>query len=307
LITVGSASAAEGERALGGLAVGLEDGTTVEIPVGIVHGARSGPVLYLQAAQHGNELNGIAAITRVWEELKPSALSGALVAVPVANPPALRAGSYSGDMSRTLRLSHALFHEAVVKADYALNFHAWSQWKASSVIVADWDRASLQLAEALGLTFISPVRRSDPVVERKRMLLPMAVEAGIPFVTPELSGVWDVYPRSVEEGYRGILNVMRHLGMVEGRPVPPKRRITVGRDPSREVRSPAEGLYMPMKEPGAEVKAGESLGRLIKTRTPESIDVESPTDGVIWRNGKIRRNLVLPSVDRDEVVAVIYE
>jgi len=334
MVKIGSAVAAKGERAFGRLGVDLADGTRVEIPVGILNGTGDGPLLYLQAAQHGLELNGIAAITKLLKEQSPSGLSGTVVAVPVASPLALRARrhwpgmgpeeAYSDsphNMNRTWpgdpegneaeRMSYVLFHQIVVKADYAVDFHAYSRWTASSVLVPEWDKASLEMAEAFGLTFLSLFKRPESGPAAK-MFTTVTTERGIPAITVELSGQWDLYPKSVEEGYRGILNLMRHLGMVEGEPEPPKRRIVMERIPPVEVRSPVEGLFLPLKDPEAEVKKGETLGRLIDTLRLEEMDVKSPMDGVIFRIGRGRphTDVKLPAmhalVDRDEVIAVIY-
>jgi len=168
------------------------------------------------------------------------------------------------------------------------------------------------MAEAFGVTFLSLFKRpeSGPVA---KMFTTVATERGIPAITVELSGQWDLYPKSVEEGYRGIVNLMRHLGMVEGELEPPKRRVVVERFLPVEVRSPVEGLFLPFKDPGAEVKKEETLGRLVDTLRLEEMDVKSPMDGVIFRIGRGRphTDVKLPAMhalmDRGETIAAIYE
>lgn len=39
--------------------------TTVDMPVHVVHGAQEGPILFISAAIHGDELNGIEIVCRV--------------------------------------------------------------------------------------------------------------------------------------------------------------------------------------------------------------------------------------------------
>ena len=65
-------------------------GIKVRLPVLTVEGARRGPLAVVMAGQHGRELNGIAAIERVFGLLRPSAMSGRVVFLPVMNPPAVR-------------------------------------------------------------------------------------------------------------------------------------------------------------------------------------------------------------------------
>lgn len=65
-------------------------GIRAQVPVLTVVGARPGPLAVIMAAQHGRELNGIAAIERVFESLRPADLVGTAVFLPVMNPVAVR-------------------------------------------------------------------------------------------------------------------------------------------------------------------------------------------------------------------------
>ena len=56
----------------------------VEMPVWVIHGRRPGPRLFISAAIHGDELNGIEIIRRV--RARPlTGLKGTLLLVPVVN------------------------------------------------------------------------------------------------------------------------------------------------------------------------------------------------------------------------------
>ena len=81
--------------------VELADGTRVSLPALFVNGGMPGPRLYLGAAIHGDEVNGVAILGRVLSELDPSQLAGSIVAVLVQNPLALHA-------DHRLALSHYL-------------------------------------------------------------------------------------------------------------------------------------------------------------------------------------------------------
>ncbi|WP_127958283.1 M14 family metallopeptidase [Serratia microhaemolytica] len=56
------------------------------VPILVAKGAKSGPKLGLQAAIHGDELNGVRVIQQVFEKLEPAKLSGTVVAAVGANP-----------------------------------------------------------------------------------------------------------------------------------------------------------------------------------------------------------------------------
>ena len=64
----------------------MPDGSLVRLPLALIHGARSGPTLYLGAAIHGDEANGVAIVARVLASVDPATLTGRLVCVPVQSP-----------------------------------------------------------------------------------------------------------------------------------------------------------------------------------------------------------------------------
>ena len=59
-MTVGGVTAKNGEMARGVLPVGnFADGSSLEIPFILLNGAEPGPRLYIEAACHGSEINGL--------------------------------------------------------------------------------------------------------------------------------------------------------------------------------------------------------------------------------------------------------
>ena len=61
-------------------------GATESLPVKVINGRSAGPNIWLSAAIHGDELNGIQIIRRVIKELDAKTLRGAVIAVPIVNP-----------------------------------------------------------------------------------------------------------------------------------------------------------------------------------------------------------------------------
>src|SRR5687768_3264333 len=64
----------------------LADGTWVELPLMVLRGRQAGPVLYLGAAFHGDEVAGVEIVARLAAELDAEKLHGTLLIVPVQNP-----------------------------------------------------------------------------------------------------------------------------------------------------------------------------------------------------------------------------
>ena len=83
---IGGASIEPGERRLVDLPVSkLSNHTPVTLPVHVLHGSRPGPAMFVSAAIHGDELNGVEIIRRVLRTLQPGNISGTLLCVPVVN------------------------------------------------------------------------------------------------------------------------------------------------------------------------------------------------------------------------------
>ena len=86
-LSAGPLNAAPGTVVRGQLdLVELADGTPVRFPLVLVNGARPGPRLYLGAAIHGDEVNGIAILAKVIAAIDPAQLAGSIVCVPVQHP-----------------------------------------------------------------------------------------------------------------------------------------------------------------------------------------------------------------------------
>ena len=57
----------------------------LSIPVEIIHGKNPGPVLMVNAAIHGDELNGVEIVRQLIEKIDTNKLKGTLIAVPIVN------------------------------------------------------------------------------------------------------------------------------------------------------------------------------------------------------------------------------
>jgi len=332
-IQVGTAIAASGEKARGRISASMPDGSTVDIPVVVVNGQEEGPTLYVQAAQHGVELNG-AEVIRAWaDKLLPSELAGAFIGVPIANPlAALRTrrhfyqmqdgetyGPHPHQMNRcwpgdaggndTERLALALYNEAATQADYAIDLHAWELWMASATLPCGWLEESVELAKLFGLRLV--LVRGEPAAPdspQGRLFHHVLCDRGVPAIAVELRGQRDIVPSSIEEGIRGLGNVLRGLGMIEGKPEPTPDQIVVERRAFDEalvrIHSPATGLIIPEVQVGSEVSEDQRIARLLDVSHIRAIPVHSPVDGFLHRISRIVGD---PDTRDQDMTPVLYE
>ena len=63
----------------------LHSSTPIEIPVHVIHSKKPGPVLFVTAAIHGDELNGVEIIRRLHLSPKIKRLRGTLITIPIVN------------------------------------------------------------------------------------------------------------------------------------------------------------------------------------------------------------------------------
>src|SRR6187200_2596755 len=72
-VTVGTAAGVRGQTVRGMLRVAESaDGSPVALPVAVATGAKPGPVVWIEAAAHGDEYGGPRALQNVVQSLDPS-------------------------------------------------------------------------------------------------------------------------------------------------------------------------------------------------------------------------------------------
>ncbi len=138
---IGGTRAVPGRKVRGSLRVGEDaDGTALAIPFVIVTGRRPGPVVWVNATSHGDEYGGPRALQEVVRRLDPAAMSGTVIAVMIANPPAFQGlfrvnpnwddltdigGAYPGKPGRfmTERIAAAIHDHVTRLADYFVDLH----------------------------------------------------------------------------------------------------------------------------------------------------------------------------------------
>ncbi len=287
----------------------LGDGTPVTLPVIVIGGKDDGPTIYLQSGIHGDEVTGIEVLRGILTRVSPSELSGTIVAVPTANPPAFISktrgfsleergpfdmnrvfpGSAHGVLSE--RIAHALFHEFVMKADFTVDFHSALAGCNIHPFVyvdpADNESGTLdvrvRMAHAFGTELVYYKKRGSKL-GTSVMTGALSTQGDLhkkPVLMAELGEAqritWDMVGRSVDGG----LNMLRELGMLAGKPVAtkePRKFSTIGL-----VHTDEAGLLHPKVTLGQEVRKGQLLGEVVDVFTHKAHPVAAPSDGVVLR------------------------
>ncbi len=137
--TVGTATAARGQKAFGAIQVPAGIDPSLTIPVAVVHGAKPGPVLAIVSGAHGTEYASIIAVERLIQQIDASAVSGTVILVPLVNVPSFEQKIthvnpvdgksmnrfYPGRMdgTQTERASFLITKQVVEPADHLIDLH----------------------------------------------------------------------------------------------------------------------------------------------------------------------------------------
>ncbi|HEX7736588.1 MAG TPA: succinylglutamate desuccinylase/aspartoacylase family protein [Ktedonobacteraceae bacterium] len=285
--TVGSAAGVRaGTRAAGVITHGTTaDGTVLQNALHLLVGSEEGPVLYVQAAVHGDEVNNVEALRQVLGSLDPRQMRGVLIAIPVINGPAFLARRRQNpidreDMNRvwpgkrdgstSSQMAYNLYQQAIQYANYVIDLHTASSNYLLHVVYGAGDDASRELAKVFGLEILLEEEVDQKLKEARFQgkLRNVLNARGIPAITPELGGTNRIEPANVALGARGITNVMKHLGMLEGQIVLPEhRQITLHGSHLDHVMATKGGFWIPQIAVGNQIHKGDVLGHIYSLLT----------------------------------------
>jgi len=209
----------------------------VYVPVVVIHGAEAGPAVFITAAIHGDEINGIEIVRRLIQTLDPGKLRGSVLCVPIVNIFGFYAMSRylpdGRDLNRAFpgmqkgspasRIAKILFDDIIQLCDYGIDIHT-PRIKRFEIPHTEADltnRDAHQLARAFGL----PVIINTPGVEKS--LQQAANSAGIPTIVLSGGEVLRFHETVNRQGLQGILNTLTELQMYDGERIQPEYSIIV--------------------------------------------------------------------------------
>ena len=249
--------------------VRLYTDTTMGVPVFVRRGKKDGPIIFVSAAIHGDELNGIEIINRLINSKSTKRLKGTLIAVPMVNVyGVLNQSRYLPDRrdlnrsfpgskrgSLAARMAYAFLNEIAAKADYGIDFHTGAIHRSNLPQI----RANLDDPETLALAeaFAMPVLLNANL--RDGSLRQCASEMNTKILLYEAGEALRFDEFAIRAGLKGTLNVMRHLGMIaKGRSHKQTIEPFIARQ-SGWVRANESGMVMHHKHLGDFVEKGDTL------------------------------------------------
>ena len=283
---------------------GVELETTVH-----TYGDGDGPTLYVQAAQHGREINGSEVLRRLHGELlaHEDDFSGTLIAVPVADPITFDRVSYTapealdsvnanmnrcwpGDEDGSLheRMAATLW-EYAGDADAIVDLHTGGKEMLSHTVYLKGDAACRALAEAFGHDLLLAEAAGEDAdaewADRNfgGKLRVAATQQGIPTITPELAHNTELVEDAIDAGVAGMLDTLRHLDMLPGESAP--TNATIARNHLGRVKADDSGLFHVDGdvELGDYVEPGDHVGAVYDPTSYEVLqEVTVDREGIVY-------------------------
>ncbi len=269
----------------------LSTHTEINLPVRVMHGRKPGPVLFVSAGVHGDEIIGVEVIRRLLAKVQLRRLSGTLICIPVVNVfgfiqhqrylPDRRdlnrcfPGSATGSLAS--QLAHVFTSEILERSDFGIDLHSAAIHRTNypQIRVSD-DRPK---AQELAAAFAPPAIITSPL--RPGSLRASALDAGTDVLLFEAGEGLRFDEFAIRAGLKGILRVMVHLGMRPASASLVPRVEPIQSNKSGWVRAPEGGIFRAKKKAGDLVRADEVLGVVSDPFGDVDIPVTSNRDGLI--------------------------
>ena len=300
--TVGTATAARGQKATGTIEVPAGSDAALSIPVAVFHGAKPGPVLAIVAGSHGTEYTSIIALEKLIGTLNPAEISGTVIIIPLINiqsfeqkVPHLNPVDkksmnrwYPGKMdgTQTDRASYLITKQVVEQCDHLIDLHGgdldeslrpYSYWTRTGNEKQDQISKEMVLAFGLDHIIISADRPKDP--QASRYLENTATTRGKPSITAEAGYAGTVETDDLNALVNGCLGVMRYLKMLPGAPAVIEHPVWVEKVVT--IASEQTGMFYPLVKRGAYVEQGMKVGYVTDYLGKVIFEARAPVAGVV--------------------------
>jgi predicted deacylase len=269
----------------------LPSGAEVSVPLVVVHGRAEGPTLWISAAIHGDELNGVEVIRRILARVDPKEVGGTLLAVPILNVYGFAEGSRylpdRRDLNRSFpgsargslasRLAHLFVEQVMERSEVGIDLHTGAAHRTNvpQVRVEVGDERAMALARVFGAPVLVPSALRDGSLRAE------AAKRGKPCLLFE-GGEASRFDRgAIEVAEAGVLRVMAELGMIDPAEAPASTVEPFLAKASRWVRAGRAGLFHLDVSAGDAVEKDAPIGRIEDVFGGRPLIVRSPCRGLV--------------------------
>ena len=284
------------------------DGSDWRLPLLYVTGATGGPTLLVLGAVHGDEYEGVETIPEVFRRVASDGLRGALVMVPICNVPAyesvLRSSPIDGlNLARvfpgnpngtiTQRIAYWIAQKLIKPADFVIDLHSGGVTAEIPSLIGftHSDDELGRRSRAGALAFGASVIWEHPPPMPPGRTLSAATDFGVPAVYTEAVGGGYAHPSDVSCFTTGVINVMKHLDMLDGHPQlrPVTHHLSGDGNMDSVISTPVAGYFRSDVALLDEVSAGQRLGAVRDPFGEIVAEITTENAGVVIMLRRIHR------------------
>ncbi|MBI3113121.1 MAG: succinylglutamate desuccinylase/aspartoacylase family protein [Rhodospirillales bacterium] len=291
-LEIGGVTVVPGSRTTINLPVpNLSTAAPMTIPVQVIHSRHAGPRLFVCAALHGDEINGVEIIRRLMRLSILRRLHGTLIAVPIVNVFGFVAqerylpdrrdlnrsfpGSSKGSLAS--RVANLFVQEIVAQATHGIDLHTGAIHRTNYPQI----RADLDDPETHRLAVSCGVPLLINAGLRQGSLRETAGRYGVPVMVYEAGEALRFDEDCIRMGVTGVVNLMRALNMLPHVRGPVKGPKPLWIRSSSWERAPISGVFRATTEVGAVVTRGKQLAVISDPFGDNEVTVKARSDGVI--------------------------
>jgi predicted deacylase len=264
--------------------------TLVSLPVTVVNGVEPGHTLWLSAAIHGDELNGVEIIAQILGRVNPQKLRGAIIAVSIVNVfgfieqsrylPDRRdlnrsfPGSENGSL--TSRLANLFMREIVERSDFGIDLHTAAVHRINlpQIRANLEDETTYNCAKAFGAPLMMQSSSRDGSLRHA------ATKKGIPVLLYEAGEALRLNHLAIKVGISGVLGVMKHLEMYQDDLVPSIGHSLRAKQ-SKWIRASYGGIFHLLVYLGDKVSKRQELGYITNAFGERRIPIRASVEGIV--------------------------
>lgn len=292
-MNIGSCFSQPGKIVKGKLKVATFKGKKLEIPLIVVQGYREGKTCFISAGIHGDEINAIETINRFLSNLNLRKVKGTIILLPLLNPWGFKQKSRyipfdNLDLNRcfgkkgksvSYQIAATLMKEVIEKCDYGIDLHDSGSKNIllphPRIFTGDKSQVLREMSYALG---------TDIILEREGLPGMMAIESfrhlNIPVLTVEIGGALILNEEFIEQGVRGINNILIYNDNMQGILDLPMQQFFL--QERQGYGAPLSGILHIEVELGEAVKKDQVLARIHDPLTDNQRMMKSKDHGVVF-------------------------
>lgn len=290
----------------------------IRLPLAVMKGKEEGTTCFISGGVHGDEINGPRLVELVMHSLDPKKLKGTIIFLPIVNITGFHYKQRhvfedDKDLNRcflfrgksiSYKMAKVIFDEIIRKCDFGIDCH--DSGKRDILLPHSrvhrnetgehHDGCTIDMGKILGTRII--MRRGG---DRGMMAIESFKRLKKPVLTVEVGGGMVLWDDFLQEGLRGIRNVLIYNGMIKGKIKLPKEQFLISDVNRFNYTSNREGLLYKKVRLGDYIHKDDLIAVIFDPINKQTERVHSKHCGFVF-SLKMQ-----DKVDEDEVIVSILQ